>query len=1065
MKKIILTLGLTLLVSGAALAVTQPVFTPGQLAVLQAGDGGTNRGLVPSDLFGSRQNPIFIDQFDPNGINQTNPAVQVAIPTNGPGAMFINGNAGTEGNLTLADDKSVLAFSSYQGDILSINTGLPTAPSNLSYDRGIATVDAFTNYVNVYRGANWYGVATGKTNPRGVATDGAGNFWGCGNGYGSLYFNAMAGDPVQFQNIALTSCSKVINHVLYASVKQSESVNLYPAGVYSFVDFYNNPAPLPASASFLHLEIPATAPYTTCVGFDINPQKTVAYLADTVFGIQKYIKSGLVWKLAYNLAIPGYTNHTSGTFTNAAATNVLVGCFSVVVDWSGTNPVVYATTADCGNDNKDPYYGNRVIRINDTNTVQTGVSLIATTNLLTTVAVPPTVNGLVVTNIVYKSVTFTPDLRPVITTQPASWSAVVGDNVSFNVTASSTSPLTYQWLKNGASLAGQTADSLTLNAVDLTASNTTYQCIVANDYGAVTSSIASMLVATTPTLPSFSQQNITNFVGNNLSLTVIPAGTDAKGGYQWYFNGAPVTDGAEFSGANTSSLNIAGATTADAGFYSLVVTNVAGSVSNLAARLVILYSPPVMIQPPIVLTTFLGRSVTNTVSVYGSLLSYKWYSAKANGTTLTPLTDAGHYAGTATASLEISGATVTEATNYVIVVSNPGGAITSSPVALILSAAPSHTFISFTNAGQVYTQKFNTLPIPYGSSVEGANPLHVANSMTNLAAMLTNGNPGVTANLAADVTYSVDNPLDFGFPIITNGGIGGYGLSNSMGGWYGWAQNAMIISVTKGDQSQGAIVDNGGNYLADGAPLAGITNRALGLIATTKTGPIAFGVAFINQTTNTLNRISLSYTGELWRNNPAQQPLLFGYAIDPAGSSSAFAPAVSDGTIYSVNGNTLYGVTNLNVVFPVTVGTAITDGTLPTNQVSLGVSGMPITNWPAGATLWLVWQADTIGGAQDVAIDDLVFTASAAGTAPVVTPPALSAAVFTRTNGLSFSFTNTPGAAGSFTVWSATNLTPPVVWNSLGHPSESAAGGFSLYQFTDASATNRPQQFYRVTSP
>src|SRR5712664_743405 len=211
MKKLILTILLASALSLCAPAQTLQLL-PGNLAVLQEGDGGPDRGLVPSDLFGSRQNPLFIDQFDPTGINQTNPSVRVPIPTNGPGSLFINGNAGTEGNLTLSGDRTMLAFAGYCGDILSINTGQPTAPSNLSYDRGIGTVDAFTNYVNVYRGGGWYGIATGKTNPRGVASDGAGQFWGCGNGYGSLYYNAdSANQPIQFQNIALTSCSKVIN--------------------------------------------------------------------------------------------------------------------------------------------------------------------------------------------------------------------------------------------------------------------------------------------------------------------------------------------------------------------------------------------------------------------------------------------------------------------------------------------------------------------------------------------------------------------------------------------------------------------------------------------------------------------------------------------------------------------------------------------------------------------------------------------------------------------------------------------------------------------------------------
>src|SRR5262245_27779982 len=91
-----------------------PVFSPGQIAVLQFGDGGTNRCLpvnggsvaIPytnyaaSDIIGARQTAMYVDQFDPNGINQTNPAVQIAVPTNGPDGLFINGNAGTEGNMT-----------------------------------------------------------------------------------------------------------------------------------------------------------------------------------------------------------------------------------------------------------------------------------------------------------------------------------------------------------------------------------------------------------------------------------------------------------------------------------------------------------------------------------------------------------------------------------------------------------------------------------------------------------------------------------------------------------------------------------------------------------------------------------------------------------------------------------------------------------------------------------------------------------------------------------------------------------------------------------------------------
>ena len=1019
----------------AALAQT-PRFTPGQLAVLQEGDGGTNRGFyAASDLNGSRQNPIFIAQFDPNGINQTNPTYRVAIPTNGPTAMLINGNAGTEGNLTLSGDRSVLAFAAYQGDILSIATGQSTAPSNLSYDRGIGTVDAFGSYVNVYRGGGWYGIATGKTNPRGVATDGAGQFWGCGNGYGSLYYNANTGnDPSQFQNIALTSCAKVINNTLYASVKDSESVNLYPAGVYSFVDFYNNPDPYPNAASFLSLVIPAAAPYTTCIGFDINPQGTVAYVADSNRGVQKYVKSGLTWSLAYNLAIPGYTNRVGGIMTNAASTNVLVGCFSVTVDWSGSNPVVYATTTDTGWNGSNPYYGNRVIRINDTNTITSGISIIATTDILTTVAKPPGEGLLQLTNIVYKSVAFTPDLRPMITASPKDWSAAVGDNVSFQVSASSNYPLSYQWFRNGLPIGGKTSPTLALSSVGLGDNSTTYQCVVTNNFGAVTSGVATLTVSSAaipPTLPAV--QLLTNFVGNNVTITVNAAGTDPKS-YQWYFNGTQLSDVNQYGGTATRTLGITNAQTTDGGVYSVVAQNATGAAyaaSNAVANLTIQYAPPVMVQPPVSVMTFVGRDATFNASAYGASLTEQWWKGNLLSTNVTVTTTtvktiytnavlstvttnssssssaSGNFnylnnnvqtgpvlvvsnpqlsdsTGTkvqtvlATNTPAFTGVTngtfvtntvVTIVTNtsistttneYWVVFNNPGGSLTSTPVTLTVLTAPPHTFIAYTNLGQTYTQDFNALPIPGGSSAEGLNPLHITYVMTNIAGMLTN-NHYANANMASELQYSIDNPVDFGYPILASGGIGGLGLSNKMSGWYGWAHSALVFAATKGDQSQGALVDNGGIYYANGDSLSGITNRALGVIATTKSGPVAFGAAFINKSTNTFNKINLSYIGELWRNNPNQQVLQFGYVIDPTGTNSTLN---ADSMVINYE-------PSLDVTFATSDSTMIFDGTQPSNQINLAAMGLAIPDWTPGSALWLVWQGTTLGSAQDVAIDNL----------------------------------------------------------------------------------------------
>ena len=54
---------------------------------------------------------------------------------------------------------------------------------------------------------------------------------------------------------------------------------------------------------------------------------------------------------------------------------------------------------------------------------------------------------------------------PAITTHPASQTVTTGSPVTFNVTASGTPPLTYQWQRNGANIAGATSSSYTLAAV------------------------------------------------------------------------------------------------------------------------------------------------------------------------------------------------------------------------------------------------------------------------------------------------------------------------------------------------------------------------------------------------------------------------------------------------------------------------------------------------------------------------------------------------------------------------------------------------------------------------
>ena len=89
-------------------------------------------------------------------------------------------------------------------------------------------------------------------------------------------------------------------------------------------------------------------------------------------------------------------------------------------------------------------------------------------------------------------------VAPVITTQPASQMAYTNEQVSFNVVADGSPPLSYQWWKGASQLGGQTNATLTISDVQ-PANAGGYSVVVTNNYGAVTSIVANLTVVARPT--------------------------------------------------------------------------------------------------------------------------------------------------------------------------------------------------------------------------------------------------------------------------------------------------------------------------------------------------------------------------------------------------------------------------------------------------------------------------------------------------------------------------------------------------------------------------------------
>jgi len=86
---------------------------------------------------------------------------------------------------------------------------------------------------------------------------------------------------------------------------------------------------------------------------------------------------------------------------------------------------------------------------------------------------------------------------PVIFTQPADAVAFVGGTLSFTVAAGGSSPLSYQWQKDGGLLVGATASMLTISNAQLSNAGS-YSVVVSNTVGTATSVAATLVVKPAP---------------------------------------------------------------------------------------------------------------------------------------------------------------------------------------------------------------------------------------------------------------------------------------------------------------------------------------------------------------------------------------------------------------------------------------------------------------------------------------------------------------------------------------------------------------------------------------
>ena len=169
------------------------------------------------------------------------------------------------------------------------------------------------------------------------------------------------------------------------------------------------------------------------------------------------------------------------------------------------------------------------------------------------------------------------EVAPGISAEPQSTTVPQGQTAQFTVGAAGTAPLRFQWFHNDVVLAGATSNVLTIVSAQ-TANAGTYRVQVTNGVGVVLSQSATLTVLVPPTILQ-EPPHQTNLVGSTAAFQVVASGAEPLS-YQWFFNATNA-----LATRTNATLVITNLQLAQAGDYSVSVSNAAGTAMSAVARL------------------------------------------------------------------------------------------------------------------------------------------------------------------------------------------------------------------------------------------------------------------------------------------------------------------------------------------------------------------------------------------------------------------------------------------------------------------------------------------------
>jgi hypothetical protein len=255
----------------------------------------------------------------------------------------------------------------------------------------------------------------------------------------------------------------------------------------------------------------------------------------------------------------------------------------------------------------------------------------------------------------------------IINTQPSSQTACAGGSVTFNVSASGSGTVSYQWKKNGSNIINATSASYTINSV-VAGDAANYTVVVSSNCGNTESNIASLTILPT-TAVTTQPTNQTVCIGSGAAFSVSANGDNLT--FQWRRGGVNITN------ANAASYSIAVVTAGDIGSYDVVITGTCGTATSSAVSLST--GNVAISSQPASQSVCAGNSVTFSVTATGTGLSYQWRKGGAD------------IASANAASYTITNTATSDAANYDVVVTGSCGTVASNAAVLTVNNVPAIT--------------------------------------------------------------------------------------------------------------------------------------------------------------------------------------------------------------------------------------------------------------------------------------------------------------------------------------------------------------------------------------